>query len=950
MLEKSLLKLLFTISTINIIISIQNNFFWNDIFSQNNINSIFGNATSSEIEIDKDNLNNLFALPEIVFAILSQTIKENNSQEYSSEYEDCVNNYISKIYNESNSNDLSKLYEGSSKGFIELGSYYNCISKNKSNEDEYNFYTVYPVLSHEKELEISKFNKNSTFDNFWIFGFCVNKKINCDDKAFKEIIIKVNKKFNESGIEIFKDYYNNVSHINIINNFKKYEQIAQFNNFKNVSRLFPLIFLVIQILFIIFKIIPVKLFGFCLKRKYIREIKNDTKRIDSLLNSAPFTKKINSKIRECFSISDNFDDLINNKKNLEFFKEEDLVYIKGIRGMGIFFLIFGTTYIYFFNYPICISETNEKKNYLKSGLSQILIIFWRIAPALLLSASGYSLSYKFLNFLDKKLLNFAPDNIENNNLKEENDREAENEDDNNISQKQEKSNVNISEVKTLSKSDSTKNNGVNYTNGNNSNNDSSSKTEDSNSKSYLENTLGIKFYQNDISKKALNKMFYNQRVNDQVLLSKIPPNNIPYSIFFNFLFRHIDKLFCLYIGITFFLDFLRLFFTKMSKGAPLMNYLFTEIIDKLGVGFGNFFFYKNFIDIFERHNHKELNDSNNSGYINFLQVFSILVCEFNYFPIGSFLVFICFKKRMYLDYILLILIVIFLIFKIIYNFKKQNNNPGMFYFKSEYQKFFFNPIFNFSYYLIGMLFGILNYVVQNDIIKKDSFIKERPFVDIPIFISKSCDYKKKKNIVHFVLSLIFLLIFLVFYSFLFSSEFETIIENDKPSNLFRFISSIDIEVFLYFFHFFIMSCYISGRNIFFKFFNSNVWLQLTKLYFWIILFTSLINYYIIYHTETQVNLGLFIVMIYGAISLANIYLVSLIFCIIFELPYKKLIKLYFNISSKINKNIDDEEDNEEDNDYKKFPLQKESVMIELNENVLEKEINKKGEKEEDDDN
>jgi hypothetical protein len=90
------------------------------------------------------------------------------------------------------------------------------------------------------------------------------------------------------------------------------------------------------------------------------------------------------------------------------------------------------------------------------------------------------------------------------------------------------------------------------------------------------------------------------------------------------------------------------------------------------------------------------------------------------------------------------LIILFLIFKIIYNFKKEPNNPGMFYVDSVYQRFFFNPIFNFNYYLIGMLFGIVNYVVQNDISKNDSFIKERPLVGIPIFISKACDYKKKK--------------------------------------------------------------------------------------------------------------------------------------------------------------------------------------------------------------
>jgi hypothetical protein len=919
--KNSFLKVFILIIIINAIFTNKDNFFSNDI-----IYNYLKSNNQEEIN-DEGRIKILFMLPEIVFAILKSIMASQNKDDIE-EYTECINN-LRKIYTSPSSNDLTKLYDGSSKGFIELGSFYNCIAKNDSNNDNYNFYTVYPILTHELKMELAKINNDSLFHDFWIFGFCVNKKIKCEDIAFKEMIIKINKKFKVSEIDVFNEYYNNIEHINIINNGEYYEKMTNFKDYNHIFKFLPLIFIVIQILFIIFKIVPVKIFGFCMKRKYIREIKNDPKKIDSLLNKAPFIKKINSKIRECFSLSDNFDDFISNKKNNEIFKEEDLTYIKGMKAIGSFFLVFGTTYIYFFNYPICISEDTEKKDYLKSWGCRILIIFWRFAPALLLSASGYSLSYKFLNFLDKKLLNYAQDNIENNNLKDENNKIEENDNAKNLLEKQEKSNVNISDVKTLSNSNSTKNNAVNYTAFNNSNNDISSKIEDSNTKSYLENTLGIKFYQNDISKKTLNNMFGNQGVNETVTLSKISTSYIPYSVLFNFLFRQIHKIFCLLIGIHFFKDTLPIIVIWNNRGAPLMNYFFVEVIDKLQTGLGNIFFYKNFVDLFQPHSTEKTKDEK----VSFLELFSILVCELNYFIIGSISVFICYKKKIALDTIIIFLIILFLIFKIIYNFKKEPNNPGMFYVDSVYQRFFFNPIFNFNYYLIGMLFGIVNYVVQNDISKNDSFIKERPLVGIPIFISKACDYKKKKNIVHYVLSLIFLIIFFVIFSALFSSNFKQIIQDNKPSNLFKFISSIDIDIFIYLFHFFIISCYISGRNMFFKFFNSNVWLQISKLYFWIIIFTSFLTYYILYKTETQVNLGLFIVMIYGAICGTNLYVISLLFFIIFELPYKKLIKLYFNISSKLNE-IVDEEDAEEDNNTKQYPLHSIS-MNEINEKDLE---------------
>ena len=42
-------------------------------------------------------------------------------------------------------------------------------------------------------------------------------------------------------------------------------------------------------------------------------------------------------------------------------------------------------------------------------------------------------------------------------------------------------------------------------------------------------------------------------------------------------------------------------------------------------------------------------------------------------------------------------------------------------------------------------------------------------------------------------------------------------------------------------------------------------------------------------------------LIYSAITLINSAFLAFIFFLIFEIPYKKLIKLYFNISSEINK-------------------------------------------------
>ena len=108
--------------------------------------------------------------------------------------------------------------------------------------------------------------------------------------------------------------------------------------------------------------------------------------------------------------------------------------------------------------------------------------------------------------------------------------------------------------------------------------------------------------------------------------------------------------------------------------------------------------------------------------------------------------------------------------------------------------------------------------------------------------------------------------------------------------------------------------------------------------------TPLVSYFIIYKTETQLNLSFTIVLIYGAICSFNLYLIAFFYFVILEIPYKKLTKLYYNISSKINSNEDDEE---EENDSK-YPLQQNSIITELSEKDLENDDKDNNDNEEED--
>ena len=768
---------------------------------------------------------------------------------------------------------IEELYEGSSKGFVDMNSFLSC-----TNNTNNTFFSIYPNWTKEARMDIARLHKENLQQHLWIFGVCLKKDI-CSSEDIKLIFDSLNNLFEKP----FKLY--NKDNIIVDDYLKTKEQ--KMNTTYIFLNLIPFYLIFFQIIFMVFKVIPVKLFQCCLRRKYLRDIDNSKGEInmDNLLSNASFSRQIDLKIRKCFSISEIVDDILYSKRS-ELFKDEDMTYIKGIKTLGVILFIFGFSFTILYNYPLCLSEVEKRKSYMTDKRTIFLIISFRLAPALILSASGYSLSYKFLNFLDKKLTNYVLDNSEQsiNNSEQGN------------------TSINNSEASQINEDNtnkiSEKMNKSNNTKGNSCSLESSSDA----SKSYYENTFGIKFYSEDASKNVLNKMFKGQRVNENVLLYETSTDKIPYSMYFNFIFRQWHKLVCLAIGLLAF----RLSFPILLVigGSPLIYYIYQTFFDKMSTSMTNYLYVGNFIDLY-------------SGSDKFLmmQLFCIPMSEFNYFMIGSVLIFICYKKKLRLDIFIIILLIVSIAFKIVYVLTNlEDRNPGMFYTDSAYQRFFFNPIFNFSFYLIGMLFGMVNYIVQNGLTNKESLIKERPFGKIPLYLSKLCLYhqkgQKSNHYAHFIIIVLLLLFSLLIIPILFANNFENIIEKNSPDIFFITVSLIDIELFIYCFHIFSMSCYVSGQNIFFEILNANISSYGMKLSFWMVLGTPTLTYLVVYNNEANINLSFFMVLVYGSITLINTIVISLIFFLVMEMPYKKLVKLYFNISAELNKVYLEEESEE----------------------------------------
>ena len=781
----------------------------------------------------------------------------------------------------SNISKLQKLYEGSSKGFIDVSSFYSCIDYKNFDDSDYNYYTLYPNLTEEQRENISTF-KNDSDANIWIFGICLEKNLSekCNETNLKLIFEYINKEFKQNSLPGF-----NSSNIFILDNRKFYNDMINWSSYSIYLKSIPLVLYSIQLIFYVFRAIPKCLFGICFKKKYLQ---SQDYRISTMRTK--MTRKITSRIENCFSGSENFDDFYLTKENPIIFKDNDLTYIKGMKIIGIFFYIFGITFLYFFNYPISIDNINRKKGFLKEVKTNILIFFLRVSPAILLSCSGYSMCYKFMNFLDKKLVDIGSVKFER-------------------SQELKKNNKDPSQNTSSSIS---------------SYNFKKSKVHNSSeSESFVENSIGIKFYQKDLTAQQLKKMFHNQSVDDSMLLSKTSTSLMPNSVLFNFLFRQIHKIYLIILLICFFKYSFPMICVSANKGAPLMNYLINGLINKIdNYGFGNFLFYKNFMTLFFPNYNK------NDMTISILNVFGILVCEVNFFILGAILIFYSYKKKVALDYVLVVISSLLVLTKIIITCVK-NLNITAFFCNTKHQDIFLNPIFNFDYYLIGMLFGLVNYVIQNDLIKKETLIKERPMVKIPIYFCKLCDYRKGKNLLAFIFIIIFLITSIILFPILFISYSDKLINDevaDYPSNLvIKLVSVIDMDAFIIFFNLFLLSCFLYGGNIIFRFFNSSFWNPVYKLYFQIIIIAPLTSYVIIYKTETRLKLGSFIIAFYGFICFFNILLIALCDFFVLEIPYKKLIKIYFNID-KIKKEEEEEEgDEEEDDKNTKYAIEKNTI-------------------------
>ena len=191
-------------------------------------------------------------------------------------------------------------------------------------------------------------------------------------------------------------------------------------------------------------------------------------------------------------------------------------------------------------------------------------------------------------------------------------------------------------------------------------------------------------------------------------LSFIEKNSENFS-FFKFFFYQSHKYFLLFFFILFFRYSLN-YLIIISKKDILPNWVFfqNKIVEykKYDSDFWLTFFGINlfFEDQTKRADQKLIN------------YFWIPFNEIYFFIFGVILITIGYKCKLKIDIFIIFLILLGFIGKIIFSYLYRDEfYSTLYYYLFDYGKFMLNPLFNLTYFLIGLYFGLINFVLQKGI-------------------------------------------------------------------------------------------------------------------------------------------------------------------------------------------------------------------------------------------
>ena len=747
-----------------------------------------------------------------------------------------------------------KLYYHSSKTKNDLTLYDECVNYEVDAYDYYDFeienFTFITVLIDDKKSLYDVMTSNSG-SSAYLLGICFIDNCTMDD--YKKI---VNRGMTYLNLTENENKNNTVKIFRVDDNIKS-------KGFAKFMELLPFIIICIHIIFIMFNFIPKYLYKiimfifFCktspksgmsnserisklkegLAKKSSKGKKNKiekdkTKSLNREKKNSTFSVTSNNdnlykSFNFLYNIKNNFTSLIEFKKQNEITNDGGLSYINGIKGIAMIFYLFGSVYCAF--YSSFVTEQNSENLYfhLNNILFCIFYIGIKYAPKILLCASGFSLFFKLICYLDGKM---------------ENEKEIHR-------QKDDNNNNIIDEKEILDDKDKDKDG---------CNNSMSTmrrfKKGGKNNSEFLSNKCIIHFFILQFHKYII------------------------FLLFLFFILYSLDWVVCTFGNAGPMWDF---FNKNLINSAKSPKYLIPIL-----VGFKSYF-------IPGLSPEKE----------NILHYFHLVFQEIFYFIITTIIIFIGYKKNYRIDFFFKIIFIVILISRTIYYLFYIGLDDKDYFGYYEYGQFYTSLVYNYSFYIIGIHFGMINYVVQKNLMK-DSVNQNKIFLVNSLKILKASRKKNKKYLyIAAVISAILIILngflqeIIIYLLKLFkSSDLHNKMFLYKKDLTSQIIMLFDTDIFVISINVFAISMYLRGDNLINNILCHSIWSIFNRFYFSYILLTNPIILYLLYNLETQIIFNISNCFLYSFIFGIFVYIISMTVYVTFELPFKKFLRYWIQLN------------------------------------------------------
>ena len=797
-------------------------------------------------------------------------IINNLVEEFGLNYEDIMNNNLSEncinmlnntFFNNNRILYYKKFFFDSSFNIDDVYSYYDCID-NSNFQNEYNF--TYLTISINDGKSLYNLLLSDEGSTNYLFGLCIID--GCNNIEYEEIIKKVmgklniiksindNNSNNNSSNNIIRNTIDNINDSSNNENINKNQKIQIFslkenndtNGFIIFLELLPVIIFILHLFFVIFNNIPIYLYNFiiyvfcCKSNKRIplktsnyavkkKDKKSTPKQVykivdndrnpskESMLsNSDNFQKSMNL----LYNVNQNFSSLTVYKKQSEITNDSGLSYINGIRGISMIFYLFGSVYSALYSSFVIEKKRTNFYNNLKNIYFSIFYIGIKYAPKLLLCASGFSLFFKFICFLDGKV---------------ENEEE--------INRQKEESLFNGKDIQEK-------------------------KNTSNNSNSFFQKL-----------KKSGNK----EKINKNNLIS------FKYALAFFGMQLHKYIVYILFMCLILFS--LNRIVSLIQKPKTIWHFFNETMINSskdvshllpLLIGYQSYFIPKMF-------NNKD---------DNILDYLYLVFQEIIYFIITTLVIFIGYKKNLRIDRFFKLIFLALFIFRFVFYFMSNLDDKDYFGL-NEFGKFYNSLLYDYTFYIIGIHFGMINYVIQKGYSFRELGSQNKIYLIHSLRLLKNTK-RKNKNCLY--VTAIISGLFLIFNSFLqqIILLFYSIDNINYSKNIFsQIILLLDADIFVLAFNLMALFLYIKGDNLVNNILCHNFWSIFNRFYFSYILLINPIILYVIYVNESKIIFNLSNCFLYSFICGILVFSLSIFIYITFELPFKKIIHFWIKLTEKV---------------------------------------------------